>query len=306
MAEVLDKDGNLITWFSDDPDDWNSWSDYLRKIRTMVLEYNEEAFVVGEHLLGFDWFKVLDMIKMLARINVNYTQVLSLQERLKCIKMWANWRLASCHPDELDEPRLSKESQIADNNYKKAKELWEKGKRHKAIEHYKRAGLYGHPWAYEHLGHIFERGLGGITPNIQKALYYYQEGADDEIGDCAFELGICYRDGCKGLEPDLEKAYEWIRKASLLETCNAGNALGELFENGWGCEKNLRKALYWYDVSQTGCEDNGNRLRVMLRKSSDTLPLRLEGFRYDIVHYNQDPSWWEKYYLRNNMLLPNE
>ena len=40
--EVLDEKGDLIAWFSDDPDDWNSISDYENRIRRMVLEVNEE------------------------------------------------------------------------------------------------------------------------------------------------------------------------------------------------------------------------------------------------------------------------
>jgi len=45
--EVVDKDGELVCWMSDDPDDWNSFSDYERKIKRMVLEYNEDAFNLG-------------------------------------------------------------------------------------------------------------------------------------------------------------------------------------------------------------------------------------------------------------------
>lgn len=72
MASAVDKNGDLIAFCYDDPDDWNIWSDYERNIREIVLEYNEEAFVAGEHLLVFDWYRVLDMIKLLARININY------------------------------------------------------------------------------------------------------------------------------------------------------------------------------------------------------------------------------------------
>ena len=49
--EVLDGNGDLITWLSDDPDDWNSYSDYENRIRRMVLELNEELFSAGCHLL---------------------------------------------------------------------------------------------------------------------------------------------------------------------------------------------------------------------------------------------------------------
>ena len=155
--------------------------------------------------------------------------------------------------------------------------------------------------AYKHLGYIYENGTDGLTPNIHKALQYYELGGEDGFGDCAFKLGLIYRDGQKGLEPNLNEAYKWIRKAALLETCNAGNALGECYENGWGCELNLRKALYWYDVSQTGIE-NGDRLRYILRQSGDCLPLRLDGFDYSIIHYKQNPAWWEDYYYKNKMI----
>ena len=50
--EVLDEKGDLIAWFSDDPDDWNSFSDYENRVRRMVLELNEELFSAGCHLLG--------------------------------------------------------------------------------------------------------------------------------------------------------------------------------------------------------------------------------------------------------------
>ena len=52
--EILDENGDFIAWFSDDPDDWNSYSDYMRRIRRLVLEYNEVAFEVGAHLLGYN------------------------------------------------------------------------------------------------------------------------------------------------------------------------------------------------------------------------------------------------------------
>ena len=297
MAEALDEDGNLIAYYSDDPDDWFSRSDYECWIQKMVMEFNEEAFFYGEHLLGFDWFKVLDMIKLLAKININYVHVPTLQEKLKCIRMWANWRVYSARPNVVDETEVQK----AEDYFNRAEELWKKNKRDKSIKFYKKAGLYGHPLAYKHLGYIYENGTDGLTPNIHKALQYYELGGEDGFGDCAFKLGLIYRDGQKGLEPNLNEAYKWIRKAALLETCNAGNALGECYENGWGCELNLRKALYWYDLSQTGIE-NGDRLRNILRQSGDCLPLRLDGFDYSIIHYKQNPAWWEDYYYKNKMI----
>jgi hypothetical protein len=32
------------------------------------------------------------------------------------------------------------------------------------------------------------------------------------------------------------------------------------------------------------------------------LPLKLDGFCYDSGNFIQDPSWWEEYYKKNNMI----
>ena len=296
--EVLDENGDLITWLSDDPDDWNSFSDYENRIRRMVLELNEELFSTGCHLLGYNGTNALDFIKLLGSINPNYTSDPNLQEKLCEIRRWANNRLTSCHPD--NEDRLFQEVQLANKSYQMARSCWNSGCIEDAIKYYERAGLYEHPSGYRMLGDIYMDGLGGIQRDIKKAVEYYEIGAEDEIGDCAFILGILYRNGIEGLSIDYELAYKWIRKATILETCNAGNALGQLFENGWGCEKNLRKALYWYDVSLTGI-DNGNRLRKVLEGSE--LPLRLDGFDYGYIHFIEDVDWWRDYYIKNGMLL---
>lgn len=100
--EVLDENGDLITWLSEDPDDWNSYSDYERQIRRMVLELNEELFSAGCHLLGFNGTNALDYIKLLGCINPNYTSDPNLQEKLREIRRWANYRLTSYHSDNED------------------------------------------------------------------------------------------------------------------------------------------------------------------------------------------------------------
>ena len=238
------------------------------------------------------------MIKLLARINVSYVQSPALQEKLKCTRMWANWRVYSCRPDVPNE----KEIEFAEDNFKNAEKLLKSGKTQEAIKLYERAGLYDHPWAYERLGYYYENGIGGLTQDIEKAIEYYELGAEDELEDCVFSLGLIYLEGRKGIIPNREEAYKWIREAALLGTCNSGNVLGECFENGWGCEKNLRKALYWYDVSQTKVE-NGDRLRELLRLSGETPSLRLDGFNYELAHYIQNPDWWENYYRQHHMIV---
>lgn len=299
--EVLNENDDLIAWFSADPDDWNSFSDYELKIRILVIELNEELFSIGSHLLGYDEDNALEYIKLLGSINPNYIYVPTIQEKLREIRTWSNYRLTSCHSDELDEPRLTLDAKIAGDYFNRARACWGSGHIEEAIKLYEKAGLYNHPSGYKTLGDIYKDGLGGVQRDIKKAVEYYEMGAEDGIGDCAFLLGILYKDGTDGLIPDYNLAYKWIREAALLDICDARNAIGQLFENGCGCEKNLRRSLYWYDISQSGI-GNGNRIRSILGQQKDGLPLKLDGFCYDIGHFIQNPAWWKEYYKKNNMI----
>ena len=143
-------------------------------------------------------------------------------------------------------------------------------------------------------------GFGGVQKDIMKAVEYYEMGAEDEISDCAFTLGILFKDGADGLTPNMELAYKWIREAALLGNHIARKSLGECFEKGLGCIMNLRKAIYWYDISKTGVE-NGNRIRSILSQQKDALPLKLDGFCYETGQLIREPSWWEDHYKNNNM-----
>lgn len=299
--EVLDENSDLIAWFSDDPDDFNSFSDYELKIRRLVIELNEEIFSIGSHLFGYDEDNALEYIKLLGSINPNYISVPTIQEKLREIRTLSNYRLTSCHPDELDEPRLTQDAKIAGDYFDRARACWGSGHNEEAIKLYEKAGLYNHPSGYKTLGDIYKDGLGGVQRDIKKAVKYYERGAEDGIGECAFALGILYRDGTNGLSRDYGLTYKWIREAALLGIGNAQKALGGCFEKGLGCEKNLRRSLYWYDISQTGIE-NGNRIRSILSQQKDGLPLKLDGFCYDIGHLIQNPAWWKEYYKKNNMI----
>lgn len=299
--EALDENGDLIAWLSDDPDDFNSHSDYEGKLQRMILDINEESFCVGDCLLGYDSNNPLEYIKLLGSINPEFTSNPNLQKKLLEIKTWSNYRLTSNHPDEQDTPRLSQDAQKAEEYFDKGRTSWDSGRVGEAIMYYEKAGIYEHPLGYKTLGDIYKSGLGGIQKDIMKAAEYYERGAEDEIGDCAFSLGLLFKDGADGLTSNMELAYKWIREAALLGNQNAGKSLGECFEKGWGCEINLRKAIYWYDISKTGIE-NGNCIRSSLSQQEAKLPLKLDGFCYQAGDFIQEPSWWEDYYKKNNMI----
>ncbi|WP_437342425.1 tetratricopeptide repeat protein [Helicobacter pylori] len=64
------------------------------------------------------------------------------------------------------------------------------------------------------------------------------------VGGCG-ALGDLYDDG-KGVEKNLTKAYQFYSKACELEDGRGCGALVVLYINGQGVEKNLTKAVQFY------------------------------------------------------------
>ena len=55
---------------------------------------------------------------------------------------------------------------------------------------------------------------------------------------------------------------EWFEKAAETGYANARNHLGNLYEKGKGIEKDLEKALYWYE--KAGDEDSVKKIKKKL------------------------------------------
>ena len=64
--------------------------------------------------------------------------------------------------------------------------------------------------------------------------------------DAQNNLGVCYEKG-DGIEKNLTKAVEWYEKAAAQGDANAQCNLGYCYEVGLGVEKNIYKAVEWYE-----------------------------------------------------------
>lgn len=96
---------DFVCWLSDDPDDWNSFSNYEQRIRNLVQEYNEMAVEANEPLLPVLDDNPLYTIVQLSELNVSKQTNQELRERLQTIRSVARQRMQSNHHDEdcLDE-----------------------------------------------------------------------------------------------------------------------------------------------------------------------------------------------------------
>jgi len=104
-ASNVSNTDDFVCWLSDDPDDWNCFSDYEQKIRNLVQEYNEMAVESKEPLLPILDDDPLCTIVRLSELNISKQTNHELKGRLQTIKSVAIQRMQSNHPDEdcLDE-----------------------------------------------------------------------------------------------------------------------------------------------------------------------------------------------------------
>ncbi len=77
-----------------------------------------------------------------------------------------------------------------------------------------------------------------------KTLAMFQESAEAGHPFSCFNLGRCYETG-NGVEKDLEKAYEWYRKAAVGGDVNAWLALAKMFDTGTYVDKDPKEAAMW-------------------------------------------------------------
>ncbi|MGL2897953.1 tetratricopeptide repeat protein [Helicobacter pylori] len=93
---------------------------------------------------------------------------------------------------------------------------------------------------------LFDLGVKSIeAKDYIQAKKYFEKACNLNYGGGCGALGDLYDDG-KGVEKNLIKAAYFYSKACELKESFGCGALGVLYYNGQGVEKNLTKAAYFY------------------------------------------------------------
>ncbi|GBB83804.1 hypothetical protein RclHR1_10470009 [Rhizophagus clarus] len=125
---------------------------------------------------------------------------------------------------------------------------------------YEKAANNGHLGAMNNLGLIYKNGDESV--NHQKAFELFKKSAEGGLLDGTIMLGRCYNAGI-GVNIDKKKAVELYKKAANLEHEVAQYNLALLYEK----EKDLNKAIYWYEESaKRGYQNAQNKLRELREK----------------------------------------
>lgn len=127
-----------------------------------------------------------------------------------------------------------------------------------------KASDQGYTRACNTLGAMYERGQG-VQQNVTTAKYYYEKSTT--VGDV---VGVCLL-GAMLLRPswpcyDPYRACDIFRRGAEQGWRDCEYYYGLCWEHGWGCERDLEHAAYWYNRGYLdGCEDSSICLGRMYR-----------------------------------------
>lgn len=89
--------------------------------------------------------------------------------------------------------------------------------------------------------------------------------------DAQLQIGLAYRNGSYGLTPDTTKEMYWIKRAAENGNAYAEDALGSMYADGRGTEKDIANAMKWWTKAmQDGYQDARIHLSESLIKAGRT------------------------------------
>jgi len=88
---------------------------------------------------------------------------------------------------------------------------------------------------------------------MSKAMYHYNEAANNGNSAALFSIGECYYYG-HGVEQDYEVAIGQYMKASALGFNEATYQVAHMYENGQGVAQDYTQAMHWY-AKCSACRD---------------------------------------------------
>ena len=117
---------------------------------------------------------------------------------------------------------------------------------------------YGQKDARFNLGLMYKKGQG-VEQDLEKAIYWFELAANQNVYDAAFELGYLYYYD-RGKFFSYLKAKDWFLKAAKNGNALAQYRLGVMFYYGYGTPIKVTHAIYWLNQSA----EQGNNLIIIM------------------------------------------
>lgn len=93
------------------------------------------------------------------------------------------------------------------------------------------------------LGICYEKGIGG-SANKEFALQWYRRAAENGEPQAQLEMGYLEHSS-----KNFSEAFKWFRKSAKTGNAEAMYVLARCYDEGWGCDKNLKMAKDCYELS---------------------------------------------------------
>lgn len=128
------------------------------------------------------------------------------------------------------QPNTKNEIEQVDLWVDMADEYHSQGNYVESLKLYRKAAEKGDIYAQYSIGDFYEEGIGGVSQNWDKAIFWYKRAASQGHPEAQFWLGTLYEDG-EGVKIDSEKAIYWYTKACNNGENQACNSLKYLNKN---------------------------------------------------------------------------
>jgi len=115
----------------------------------------------------------------------------------------------------------------------------------KAVE---KAAFKGNSEAQHDLAAIYTAGHANVTPNYDRAAYWFERAAENGVANARYNLGVLYHQGL-GVEQNIETALEWYRKAAQLGHPEAQYNLGIAYIEGIGVSYDPKRAAEYFETA---------------------------------------------------------
>ncbi len=113
-----------------------------------------------------------------------------------------------------------------------------------SVKWYRRAAELGDSCGQSNLGWMYEHGLG-VVRDLAAALHWHLLAAKQGNGLSMNQLGWMYQNG-QGVQQDAAEAFRWYKASAETGNRDGQNNLGWVYEHGLGVPRDLQEAIQWY------------------------------------------------------------
>ena len=118
----------------------------------------------------------------------------------------------------------------------------------KQIQAVEKAAFKGNAEAQHDLAAIYTAGHANVTPNYDRAAYWFEKAAENGVANARYNLGVLYHQGL-GVDQNIETALEWYRKAAQLGHPEAQYNLGIAYIEGIGVSYDPKRAAEYFETA---------------------------------------------------------